>query len=165
MERIQYITALRKYDELSLRALQKKTGHHFDTVKKYVERDDWYAEIKPRKMRESKLDALKPVINEWLERDFKCRESSGIQHPTVTDLLEFNKELLSRCDEDMNRAHNRKKDLISDLLAQDLDVMKPLPKQRYKATRLEKVKTDKYSFVQFESNKYSTVPQYNRCEM
>ena len=70
-----------------------------------------------------------------------------------------------RCDEDMNRAHYRKKDLISDLLAQDLNAMKSLPKQRFKATRLEKVKTDKYSFVQFENNKYSTAPQYNRCEM
>ncbi|PHJ38639.1 hypothetical protein P378_08730 [Desulforamulus profundi] len=55
--------------------------------------------------------------------------------------------------------------MICDLLVQDLEAMKPLPKQRFKVTRLAKVKTDKYSFVQFENNKYSTAPQYNRCEM
>ncbi|MFZ5610957.1 MAG: IS21 family transposase [Bacillota bacterium] len=345
MERIQYITALREYEDLSLRAISEKTGHHFDTVKKYVEKDDWNAETKPRKMRESRLDALKPVIDEWLESDLKmprkqrhtatkvydrlsteaefkdkllvgkqtvinyvskakkelgksvydtailgyhvfgeaqldfgevyafdavgtltkyyelvisfpasnggyvqlcksqntecllegmqrifeymgkvptrilfdnmssavvkilpkrgrqltdtftrfvlhhkfnaifCNPNKGqekgsvenkvgyqrrnffVPVPTVTDLIQFNKDILTRCDEDMNREHYRKKDLICDLLVQDLEAMKPLPKQRFKVTRLAKVKTDKYSFVQFENNKYSTAPQYNRCEM
>jgi hypothetical protein len=43
--------------------------------------------------------------------------------------------------------------------------MLPLPKERFRVTRLEKVKTDNYSFVRFENNRYSTSPLYNRCEM
>lgn len=345
MERIQYITALREFEDLSLRAIAEKTGHHFDTVKKYVEKDDWNAEIKPRKQRDSKLDPLKPVIDEWLQNDLtmprkqrhtgtkvyerlrteeefkyllkvgkqtvinyvskakkelgksvydtailgyhafgqaqldfgevyafdacgtmtkyyelvisfpasnggyvqlcksqntecllesmqrifehmgkvptrilfdnmssavvkilpkrgrqltdtftrfmlhhkfnavfcnpnKGQEKGSVENkvgykrrnffvpvPTVTDLAQFNKELLNRCDEDMNRAHYRKKNLICDLLAQDLEAMNMLPGKRFKVIRLEKAKTDKYSFIQFENNKYSTAPEYNRCEM
>ena len=36
--------------------------------------------------------------------------------------------------------------------------MLPLQKVRFKVTKFEKVKTDNYSFVQFENNKYSTAP-------
>ena len=62
MEQIQYIPALREFEDLSLRAISEKTGHHFDTVKKYVEKNDWNAEIKPRKVHDSKLDPLKPDL-------------------------------------------------------------------------------------------------------
>lgn len=345
MERIQYITGLREYEGLSLRAISERTGHHFDTIKKYVEREDWNEEIKPRKQRESKLDPLKPIIDKWLEDDLKmprkqrhtgtrvyerlskepeyagqlqvgrqsvinyvtkrkkelckseydtailgyhpcgeaqvdfgevyaydvqgamtkyyelvmsfpssnggyvqicksqnteclleamqrifehmgkvpvrilfdnmssavvkilpkrerkltdtfsrfalhhrfqpvfCRPNAGqekgnvenkvgykrrnffVPVPTILDLNEFNKDVLKQCDEDMNRNHYRKAQPISDLFKQDLEAMLPLPKQRFKVTRLEKAKTDKYSFVSFENNKYSTAPQYNRCEM
>lgn len=353
MERIQYITGIDQFEGLSLRGICKKTGHHFDTVKKYVDQDSWNEEIKPRKKRESKLDPLKPVIDKWLkddlkmprkqrhtgthvydrlskEKEFKGRllvgkqtvinyvtktkkelckstydtailgyhpfgqaqvdfgdvyafNSNGIltKHyelvisfpasnggyvqlcksqnaecllegmqrifeymatkskngrtgvptrilfdnmssavakilpqrgrkladsfarfvlhhkfkavfcnpnkgqekgsvenkvgykrrnffvpvPTIIDLVEFNKNLLNLCDEDMNREHYQKKELICDLFKADLEVMMPLPKERFKVTRLEKAKTDKYSFVQFDNNKYSTAPEYNRCEM
>jgi transposase len=56
MERIQYITGIDQFEGLSLRGICKKTGHHFDTVKKYVDQDNWNEEIKPRKQRESKLE-------------------------------------------------------------------------------------------------------------
>jgi transposase len=353
MERIQYITGIDQFEGLSLRGICKKTGHHFDTVKKYVDCDNWNEEIKPRKARESKLDSLKPVIDKWLKDDLKaprkqrhtgthvydrlntedefkgqlkvgrqtvinyvskakkeltkstydtailgyhpfgqaqldfgdvyafningimtkyyelvisfpasnagyvqlcksqnaecllegmqrifeymatkskdgkigiptrilfdnmssavakilpkrarkladsfgrfvlhhrfnpvfCNPNKGqekgsvenkvgykrrnffVPVPTIINLNEFNENLLIRCDEDMNREHYQKKELICDLFKDDLDVMLPLPKERFKVTRLEKAKTDKYSFVQFDSNKYSTAPQYNRCEM
>ncbi|PKM61450.1 MAG: hypothetical protein CVU97_07135 [Firmicutes bacterium HGW-Firmicutes-21] len=67
----QYITGIEKYEGLSLREICRKTGHHFNTVKKYVDCEDWNEEVKPRKERNSKLDALKPIIDGWLENDLK----------------------------------------------------------------------------------------------
>lgn len=345
MGQIQYITGIDTFEGLSLRQICKKTGHHFNTVKKYVDCESWNEEIKPRKERESKLDPLKPIIDEWLKNDLKmprkqrhtgtriydrlskekettdlltvgkqsvinyvskakkelckstydtailgyhpfgqaqvdfgdvyafnangvltkyyelvvsypasnggyiqlcksqnaecllegmqqifehvgavptrilfdnmssavakiypqgkrkladsfsrfvmhhrfravfCNPNKGqekgsvenkvgykrrnyfVPVPTVTDLAEFNKNLLVICDEDMNRNHYMKKEQIRDLFKEDVDAMLPLPKERFKVTRLEKAKTDNYSFVSFDNNKYSTAPQYYRCEM
>ena len=68
---IKYITGLEKYEGLSLREICKKTGYHFNTVKKYVDKEDWNKEIKPKKARKSKLDNVKPIIDEWLRNDLK----------------------------------------------------------------------------------------------
>ena len=68
---IQYITGLEKYEGLSLREICKRTGHHFNTVKKYVDKEDWNEEIKPKKVRKSKLDNVKPIIDKWLRNDLK----------------------------------------------------------------------------------------------
>lgn len=345
MERIQYITGLDQYEGLSLREISRRTGHHFNTIKKYIDRYNWNEEIKPRKPRGSKLDPLKPIIDEWLKNDLKmprkqrhtgtkiyellktddrykdrllvgkqtvinyvtktkrelcksvydtailayhdfgeaqvdfgdvyaynsygrmikyhelvvsfpasnggytqlcksenaeclleamqrifehmgkvpkrilfdnmssavakvlpkrerrladtfsrfvlhhkfqpvfCNPNKGnekgsvenkvgykrrnffVPVPTIVDLEQFNKDLLVRCDEDMKREHYRKQELICDLLKQDLEAMLPLPVERFKVTRLVKGKTDNYSFVPFENNKYSTAPEYHRCEV
>ena len=353
MGQIQYITGIDTFEGLSLRAICRKTGHHFDTVKKYVDCDNWNEEVEPRKEQVSKLDPLKPIIDAWLKNDLlmprkqrhtgtkvhdrlskeketkdlllvgkqtvinyvskakkelckstydtailgyhpfgqaqvdfgdvyawsgrgtmakyyelvisfpasnagyvqlcksqnaecllegmqrifehiaakskkgimgvptrilfdnmssavakilpkrerkladsfsrfvlhhkfravfcnpnKGQEKGSVENkvgykrrnyfvpvPTVSDLAEFNKNLLVLCDEDMNREHYQKKELISELFKEDLEAMLPLPRERFKVTRLEKVKTDKYSFARFENNRYSTAPEYNRCEM
>ena len=67
MRRINYITSLYHEEGLSIRQIAKKTGHHFDTVKKYLDKEDWNLEIEPQKERVSKLDPLKPIINKWLK--------------------------------------------------------------------------------------------------
>ena len=84
MGQIKYITGLEKYEGLSLREICKRTGYHFNTVRKYIDKENWNEEIKPHKERKSKLD---------------------------------------------------------------------------------KVKTDNYSFARFENNRYSTSPEFNRCEL
>lgn len=345
MGEIQYITGIDRFEGLSLRQICKKTGHHFNTVKKYIDCDNWNEEIKPRKERSTRLDELKPVIDEWLRTDLKmprkqrhsgtrvyerlknepeykdkllvgkqtvinyvsktkkelCRSTydtailgyhpfgqaqldfgevyafngtgtltkyyelvisfpasnagyvqlcksqnaecllEGMQQifeyigavptrilfdnmssavaqilpkgkrkladsfsrfvmhhkfkakfcnpnkgqekgsvenkvgykrrnffvpvPQIVDLEAFNKNLLIQCDEDIKREHYEKKALISELFKDDIAAMLPLPKERFKVTRLEKVKTDNYSFARFENNRYSTSPEYNRCEM
>ena len=341
----EYITNLREYEGLSLREISRRTGFHYKTVKKYVEGENWNEEIRPRKERASKLDELKPVINEWLENDLKmpgkqrhrgtrvyerlnseapykgkllvgkqsvinyvskvkreilktsydtaifgeheygeaqvdlgevyaynengimskyyelvmsypasnggyaqiCKSQNteclleGMQRifeyiggvprrilfdnmssavaktepkgkrkltdafsrfvlhhrfkavfcnpdkgqekgsvenkvgykrrnmfvpvPTIADLAEFNRNLFLMCDEDMNRNHYMKKEPIRELFKADKAAMHPLPQERFRVTRLEKVKSDKYSFVSFENNKYSTSPEYYRCEL
>ena len=61
-----YLSNLSEYEGMNLRAIAKRSGHHFNTVKKYVDREDWNKEYQPRKGRPSPLDPLKPVIDEWL---------------------------------------------------------------------------------------------------
>ena len=85
--------------------------------------------------------------------------------PTINDLNKFNEDLLHQCDEDLKRMHYEKKELISELFLEDVESMNSLPVERFKVVRLEKAKTDNYSFVRFENNRYSTSPEYNRCKL
>jgi transposase len=66
-----YLSGLSRYEGLSLREIAERTGHDFRTVKKYVDKEDWNEGRKPRKQRESRLDPLKPVIDEWILEDQK----------------------------------------------------------------------------------------------
>lgn len=56
---------------ISMREIQRRTGYHMDTIKKYVEMDDFNQLKKKRKNKESKLDPLKPIIDQWLEDDLE----------------------------------------------------------------------------------------------
>jgi hypothetical protein len=56
---------------MSLRAIVEKTGHHFNTVKKYVDKEDWNEGPKLRKPRAPLLEPLYPVIDEWFAEDLK----------------------------------------------------------------------------------------------
>lgn len=67
----------------------------------------------------------------------------------VMDLEALNENLLIQCDEDIKREHYEKKALISELFKDDIAAMLPLPKERFKVTRVEKVKTHNYSFFCF----------------
>ena len=345
LDRQKYIGNLDQYEGMSLRGIAKKTGHHIQTVKKYVEKSDWNAEYTPRKERESRLSPLQEVIDGWLSEDLKrnrkyrrtatkiyndlkgdkahskllavgkqsvinyvrkrkkelsrqmyntamfavhakgeaqvdfgdtlvkrshggeevwhelvvsfpysnagfaqvCRYetkeclcealirifnyvggvplrilfdnmSSAVVHveehgkrkvtemfmrftmhhrfkaefcnpdsphekgnvenkvgyirrnyllppPEIVDLEAFNAELLEKCMEDLKREHYMKGEQISQLFSMEQEVLIPLPHERFRVFTLEKVKTDKYSFIQYDSNKYSTSPEYAKCEM
>ena len=43
--------------------------------------------------------------------------------------------------------------------------MLALPPEEFRVFTLEKSKTDKYSFIQYDNNRYSTSPEYAKCEM
>ena len=85
--------------------------------------------------------------------------------PLVEDLDAFNRELLERCMADLQREHYVKKEQINDLFKAEQEALIPLPRERFRVFTLEKVKTDKYSFIQFDNNRYSTSPEYAECEM
>jgi transposase len=73
MDEQNYLYGLREFGGKSLNEIARETGRHFNTVKKYADREDWNAEYKPRKKRISGLDPLKPVIDEWITEDLKRR--------------------------------------------------------------------------------------------
>ena len=345
MDKQNYLSNLREFEGMSLREIAERTGHHFNTVKKYADREEWNEVYKPRKERVSGLDPLKETIDEWIRADLKrkrkyrrtavkiyndlkndenlgklltvgkqtvsnyvgkrkkelCKEtyatamfalhamceaqvdfgeilvetskkaeekwkylvvsfpwsnagfaqvcrnetkeclieamqrifeyiggvpirilfdnmSSAVIHieehgnrkltdmfmrftmhhrfkaefcnpdspqekgnvenkvgyirrnfllppPKIEDLEAFNRELLERCSEDMNREHYMKKDLICELFAAEQEALIPLPRERFRVFTLEKVRTDKYSFFPFDNNNYSTSPEYAECEL
>jgi hypothetical protein len=85
--------------------------------------------------------------------------------PVINELSEFNKALLETCKKDLEREHYVKKEFISDLFSQEKEALIPLPRERFRVFTLQKVKTDKYSFIRFENNRYSTSPEYYEREM
>ena len=87
MGQIKYITGLEKYEGLSLREICKRTGYHFNTVKKYIDKENWNEEIKPNKERKSKLDEVKPIIDEWLRIDIKMPRKQRHTGTRVYDRL------------------------------------------------------------------------------
>jgi len=345
MDKQIYLSNLSQFEGLSLRKIAERSGHHFNTVKKYVDREDWNESYKPRKSRETLLDPLKPVIDGWIQEDLKrgrkyrrtatkifndlsknkehskllivgkqtvinyvsrrkkelCKKtydtamfglhsmceaqvdfgnvliinrhgaeetwhelvvsfpwsnagfaqicrfetkeclcealqrifefiggvplrilfdnmSSAVVHieehgkrrltemfirftmhhrfkaefcnpdsphekgnvenkvgyirrnyllppPMIEDIDEFNKNLLEECMSDLTREHYVKKEQICDLFSAEQETLIPLPRERFRVFTLEKVKTDKYSFIQFDNNRYSTSPEYAECEM
>ena len=71
MDKQNYLSNLSQFEGLSLREIVQRSGHHFNTVKKYVDKEDWNEEYKPRKARVSQLEPLKPIIGGWIREDLK----------------------------------------------------------------------------------------------
>jgi len=79
--------------------------------------------------------------------------------PEIKDLETYNENLLIMCMEDLKREHYINKEKIIDLFAREQEALLPLPAEQFRVFTLEKVKTDKYSFIQYENNRYSTSPE------
>ena len=81
------------------------------------------------------------------------------------DLERLNQKLLDDCNTDLNREHYVKKEQIKDLFAQEKKALIALPREPFRVFKLEKAKTDGYSFVRYDNNRYSTSPEYPECEV
>lgn len=55
MEQVYRIKHLKKFEGKSLRRIADITGHDFETVKKYVEKDNFNIEVRPKQIRSGKL--------------------------------------------------------------------------------------------------------------
>lgn len=55
----------------SIREIMRRSGYHYETVKKYLDMEDFNHQPQPSKELPSLLDPLKPVIDKWLEDDLK----------------------------------------------------------------------------------------------
>ncbi len=87
MEQIHNIRYLRRFKGKSLRKIARETGHHFNTVKKYVEKNDFNLELKPRKRRPHKLAPYVELIDSWLEADLKAKPKQRHTAQRVYDRL------------------------------------------------------------------------------
>ena len=80
--------------------------------------------------------------------------------PNFKHLSEENKDLLKRCDEDMEREHYDKDLFISDLFRQDRDALLPLPSIPFDNCGYTTAKTDKYGKFTLDkgTHRYSASP-------
>lgn len=72
MDQIYRIRYLRKFEGKSLRDIAKITGHDFETVKKYVEKEDFNVEPKIKQKRVGKLTPYEDIVRQWLKDDLKA---------------------------------------------------------------------------------------------
>jgi len=81
------------------------------------------------------------------------------------DLQQLNQKLLEDCKKDQNRVHYVKQEEISKLFSEETKALIPLPREKFRVFKLEKAKTDGYSFARYDNNRYSTSPEYPECEV
>ncbi|GHU37155.1 hypothetical protein FACS1894105_08750 [Clostridia bacterium] len=66
---------------------------------------------------------------------------------------------------DLERNHYVNNEQIIDMFKAKQEALIPLPRERFRVFTMEKVKTDKYSIIHFDNNRYSTSPEYANCEI
>ena len=86
MDQVQRIKILAE-SSVSLREITRQTGYAFETVKKYIEREDFSPEIKPKQKRDGKLNPYKHHIDEWLEKDKQVKRKQRHTAKRVYDRL------------------------------------------------------------------------------
>ena len=69
MEQIYHIKYLKNHKGKSLREISRETGHHFETVRKYVEKEDFNISMPQKQKRKGKLEPFKHLIDQWLKDD------------------------------------------------------------------------------------------------
>jgi len=113
LDRQKYTGNLDQYEGMSLRAIAKKTGHHIQTVKKYVEKEDWNGGYKGRKEYPSRLDPLKEVIDGWIREDIgrsrKYRRTATKIYNDLSKEKEYAKQLTVCKQSVINYVSKRKK--------------------------------------------------------
>ena len=87
MDEINHIKYLRDRKGQSLREIARETGHAFETVKKYAEKQDFNI-ARRKQRRKSKLDPYKAIIDEWLTNDLKERPKQRHTAKRVYDRLQ-----------------------------------------------------------------------------
>ena len=90
MEQVYRIRNMKKFEGKSLRKISRITGHDFETVKKYVEKDDFNQVIRPAQRRKGKLSPYKSVVTTWLIND---KQAPHKQQHTARRVYDRLKEL------------------------------------------------------------------------
>lgn len=86
--------------------------------------------------------------------------------PQADDLKTFNRQLLEKCDHDMQRSHYKKGLLVRELFTEDQKAFHPLPAVTYDESELKRVRTNSYAkFTLDGRHTYSTAPRYARNEV
>lgn len=90
------------------------------------------------------------------------RRNLLVPRPEFRSLVEYNKELLQRCELDLDRIHYRKERLISELFKEDLLHCNLMPHVTFESQTYESVRVDSYGKFTLEKGKhsYSSMPKF-----
>jgi transposase len=100
---------MRKFEGKSLRKISEITGHNFETVKKYVERDNFNQEIRPKQRRQGKLSQYKGIVTTWLVND---KHAPHKQQHTARRVFDRLKELYG---EEFNVSERSVRKFVADI--------------------------------------------------
>jgi len=87
MDEINHIKYLRDKKGQTLRGIARETGHAFETVKKYTEKQNFNI-VHHKQKRKSKLDPYKAQIDEWLTNDLKEKPKQRHTAKRIYDRLQ-----------------------------------------------------------------------------
>jgi len=93
------------------------------------------------------------------------RRNLFVPVPEFKDINEFNRELLEKCTQYMNRIHYKKNKVISELFKEDILALKMLPNKPFDVFKLQKATADKYGKVKYDKKLYSTAPAFAQREV
>jgi len=90
------------------------------------------------------------------------RRNFLVPRPEFKKLAEYNKQLLQKCERDLDRIHYRKERLISELFKEDLLHCNVLPHVAFESQTYESVLVDSYGKFTLEQGKhsYSSMPKF-----
>ena len=88
------------------------------------------------------------------------RRNLFVPEPTITDLDEFNKELLEKCLKRNKEIHYRFKEPIEKLFEEEKALMIPFNKVPFDTAKYETRKVNKYGLIDYSPCKYSVSPKY-----
>lgn len=88
MDDIKYIRRMHESEGVSVREIMRRTGYHYETVRKYLDMEDFNKPLNPPKELPSLLDPLKPIIDEWLTQDLKAPRKQRHTAKRVFDRLQ-----------------------------------------------------------------------------
>ena len=115
MDDIKYIRRMYEKEGCSIREIMKRTGYHYETVSKYLDMEDFNLPIYRTDKKPSRLDPLKPVIDQWLKDDMKAPRKQRHTAKRVYDRLvaEYPEEIGVRLRTVQYYVNEKKKDLYS----------------------------------------------------
>ncbi|KAA5655495.1 transposase, partial [Pseudomonas aeruginosa] len=93
------------------------------------------------------------------------RNNFFLPEQRIDDLEQFNQQLLEKCEKDWERPHYRKERSIANLFEEEKNFFLQLPEKEFECVHYEEVKADKYGFIRFETNQYSTSPQFAKKKL
>lgn len=115
MDDIKYIRRMYEKEGCSIREIMKRTGYHYETVSKYLDMEDFNLPIYRTDKKPSRLDPLKPVIDQWFEDDMKAPRKQRHTAKRVYDRLvaEYPEEIGVRLRTVQYYVNEKKKELYS----------------------------------------------------
>lgn len=74
--------------EESIRAIMRKTGHSYETVKKYIEMEDFNERKKIRAKKPLKISPVKEIVDSWLSKDLELPRKQRHSAKRIYDRLQ-----------------------------------------------------------------------------
>ena len=115
MDDIKYIKRLYESEGVSIRKIMRQTGYHYETVRKYLDMEDFNTTALLQKDSSSLLNPLKPIIDQWLVDDLKAPRKQRHTAKRVFERLqeEYPKQLLVKLRTVQYYVSHKKKELFS----------------------------------------------------